>query len=124
MGVLYDLRGFLSALQGRKQFTLFFDWFYPNHSEVMLHALEAWADDRLAIGILKFYLEFVNNKAQRLNFEVSSPNGILIFREARYVEYDVSFQYMQTRFLISLLAELYSKVINAYGKHSAKDMIL
>ncbi|CAG8602788.1 1085_t:CDS:10 [Paraglomus occultum] len=93
MGVLYDLRGFLSALQGRKQFTLFFDWFYPNHSEVLLHALEAWADDRLAIGILKFYLEFVNNKAQRLNFEVSSPNGILIFREA-------------------------SKVINAYGRQT------
>jgi hypothetical protein len=109
MGVLYDLRGFLSAVQGRKHFALFFEWFYPNHAEVILRALEAWADDRLAIAVLKFYLEFVNNKAQRLNFEVSSPNGILIFREARYEKSrheksrHILYFIFNTQFLISSL---------------------
>jgi exportin-7 len=31
-------------------------------------------------AILKFTCEFVSNKNQRLNFEISSPNGILLFR--------------------------------------------
>lgn len=31
--------------------------------------------------LLKFMSEFVLNKAQRLTFDSSSPNGILLFRE-------------------------------------------
>lgn len=31
--------------------------------------------------LLKFMAEFVQNKAQRLTFDSSSPNGILLFRE-------------------------------------------
>lgn len=31
--------------------------------------------------LLKFVAEFVLNKAQRLTFDISSPNGILLFRE-------------------------------------------
>lgn len=31
--------------------------------------------------LLKFVAEFVLNKAQRLTFDSSSPNGILLFRE-------------------------------------------
>lgn len=31
--------------------------------------------------LLKFMAEFVLNKAQRLTFDSSSPNGILLFRE-------------------------------------------
>lgn len=32
--------------------------------------------------ILKFYAELVHNRSQRLHFDVSSPNGILLFRDA------------------------------------------
>lgn len=35
----------------------------------------------VAIPLLKFMTEFVHNKAQRLQFDCSSPNGILLFRE-------------------------------------------
>lgn len=31
--------------------------------------------------LLKFVAELVLNKSQRLNFESSSPNGLLLFRE-------------------------------------------
>ena len=32
-------------------------------------------------GALKFYCELVYNKQQRLTFDSSSPNGILLFRD-------------------------------------------
>ncbi|RIB12729.1 armadillo-type protein [Gigaspora rosea] len=92
LGIFRDLRGFLSAIQGRKNFLIFFEWFYPNYMQILCRALEAWSDDILAITILKFFLEFVNNRTQRLNFDISSPNGILLFRET-------------------------SKVISTYGKY-------
>lgn len=65
---------------------------------VLIHGLEAWGNDRLAITLLKFFAELVHNKGQRLNFEISSPNGILLFRETSkvlttYGGYLVSFKY-------------------------------
>ena len=35
--------------------------------------------------LLKLYAELVYNKAQRLTFDSSSPNGILLFRDASAV---------------------------------------
>ena len=32
--------------------------------------------------VLKLFAELVQNRSQRLQFDVSSPNGILLFREA------------------------------------------
>lgn len=36
---------------------------------------------QVTIPLLKFVAEFVLNKSQRLTFDSSSPNGILLFRE-------------------------------------------
>merc|ERR1719203_2092859 len=36
----------------------------------------------LTTPILKLFAELVQNRSQRLQFDVSSPNGILLFREA------------------------------------------
>ncbi|CAI2183999.1 8336_t:CDS:10 [Funneliformis geosporum] len=84
-GIFRDLRGFLSAIQSKKNFLVFFEWFYPQYVPILYHALEAWDNDPLAITILKFFLEFVSNRQQRLNFDISSPNGILLFRETSKV---------------------------------------
>ncbi|CAG8462154.1 14273_t:CDS:10 [Cetraspora pellucida] len=84
-GIFRDLRGFLSAIQAKKNFLNFFEWFYPNYMQILCRALEAWSDDKLVITILKFFLEFVNNRTSRLNFDISSPNGILLFRETSKV---------------------------------------
>ncbi|CAG8480838.1 7675_t:CDS:10 [Diversispora eburnea] len=85
LGIFRDLRGFLSAINNRKAFLMFFEWFYPNYMPTLCHALEAWLDDPLAIAILKFFMEFVYNRGQRLSFDISSPNGILLFRETSKV---------------------------------------
>lgn len=48
----------------------------------LLCCLEAWADcPEVTTAALKFMAEFVLNKTQRLTFDASSPNGILLFRE-------------------------------------------
>lgn len=51
-----------------------------------MRALEIWYHDpQLTTPILKLFAELVQNKSQRLQFDVSSPNGILLFREASKV---------------------------------------
>jgi hypothetical protein len=65
---------------------LLFDWLYPAHMPTLLCCLEAWADcPEVTTAALKFMGEFVLNKTQRLTFDASSPNGILLFREVSKV---------------------------------------
>ncbi len=65
---------------------LLFDWLYPAHMPALLCCLEAWADcPEVTTAALKFMGEFVLNKTQRLTFDASSPNGILLFREVSKV---------------------------------------
>lgn len=45
-------------------------------------AINLWYHDpQLTTSILKLYAELVHNRSQRLQFEISSPNGILLFRD-------------------------------------------
>jgi exportin-7 len=63
--------------------------------QVLLRAVELWYHDpNVTTPVLKLVTELVQNKSQRLQFDVSSPNGILLFREA-------------------------SKIIATYGKKNA-----
>ncbi|KAI9353121.1 armadillo-type protein [Pilaira anomala] len=83
--IFTDMRGFISPMQTRRHFILFFDWFYSEHSSILLRAVEAWSCDPIVNSLLSFYAEFVHNKSQRLGFEVSSANGILMFRDASQI---------------------------------------
>lgn len=95
-GVMRDLRGLLSSFQSKKQCMLFFDWFYP-YCGVCIKGLQANHDDNsVMVSVLRFFSEFVQNRSQaspfspsnshqRLNFDVSSPGGILLFRETSKV---------------------------------------
>ncbi|KAJ2813302.1 hypothetical protein H4S07_000787 [Coemansia furcata] len=81
--VLRDLRGFLSAVSSKSNYTMFFDWMCTTQRMRLVHrCVEMRADVKVQIAALKFMAEFVFNRTQRLNFDVASPNGILIFREA------------------------------------------
>ncbi|KAG2176377.1 hypothetical protein INT43_005611 [Umbelopsis isabellina] len=85
LGLFKDLQGFLIPIQSRVNFTMFFEWFYPDYVQVVHKALQSWGNDTLATSLLKFYSEFVYNRSQRLTFEVASANGILLFRETSRV---------------------------------------
>ncbi|KAF9187737.1 hypothetical protein BGZ51_001122 [Haplosporangium sp. Z 767] len=87
LGIFKDLRGFVSSITNRKQYSLFFDWFYPAYTPIVLRAIEIWPHDDLGIAILRFWHEFASNKSSRVTFESSSPNGILLFRETSNILY-------------------------------------
>lgn len=45
--------------------------------------MELWFHDPVVTTpVLKLFAELVQNRSQRLQFDVCSPNGILLFREA------------------------------------------
>lgn len=80
--------GGLSGLAepGRACAGLLFEWLYPAHLPTLRSCLEAWADSPdVTTAMLKFMAEFALNKTQRLTFDSSSPNGILLFREVSKV---------------------------------------
>ncbi|XP_047411294.1 ran-binding protein 17 isoform X3 [Sciurus carolinensis] len=83
IGLARDLRGIAFALNTKTSYTMLFDWMYPAYLPVLQRAVEQWyAEPACTTPILKLMAELMQNRSQRLNFDVSSPNGILLFREA------------------------------------------
>lgn len=86
VGLFRDLRGIAAATSTRRTYGLVFDWLYPAHAPVILQCLDAFAGcPDVTAPLLKFVAEFCFNKSQRLTFDSSSPNGILLFREVSKV---------------------------------------
>ncbi|EOA19851.1 hypothetical protein CARUB_v10000101mg [Capsella rubella] len=82
IGLMRDLRGIAMATSSRRSYGLLFDWLYPAHMPLLLRGISHWFDTpEVTTPLLKFMAEFVHNKTQRLTFDSSSPNGILLFRE-------------------------------------------
>ena len=51
--------------------------------ELFVQGIQLWYHDPLVtIPVLKLFSELVQNRSQRLLFDVTSPNGVLLFREA------------------------------------------
>uniref|UniRef100_A0A8C0K6Z7 RAN binding protein 17 n=1 Tax=Canis lupus dingo TaxID=286419 RepID=A0A8C0K6Z7_CANLU len=56
---------------------------YPTYLPILQRTIERWyGEPACTTPILKLMAELMQNRSQRLNFDVSSPNGILLFREA------------------------------------------
>lgn len=82
IGLFRDLRGLTQATSTRRTYGMIFDWLYPRRFPLVQKTCEIWADDPdVTTPLLKFVAEFVHNKTQRLTFDSSSVNGILLFRE-------------------------------------------
>eukprot|EP00392_Amoebophrya_sp_AT5.2_P011946 g12036.t1 len=92
IGLCRDLRGLCQACNGAESYGLLFSWLVQdasisnsanNRIALFYNALDVfWDDHEVTTPLLKFMAEFCYNKTQRINFEQSSPNGILLFREA------------------------------------------
>ncbi|XP_021031484.1 ran-binding protein 17 isoform X2 [Mus caroli] len=83
IGLARDLRGIAFALNTKTSYTMLFDWIYPAYLPALQRAIERWyGEPACTTPILKLLAELMQNRSQRLNFDVSSPNGILLFREA------------------------------------------
>jgi len=83
IGLARDLRGLIFAFNTKSSYAMLFDIIYPNFTEVLNKALEVWSHEpAVTTPVLKMMTEMALNRGQRLNFDVSSPNGILLFKEA------------------------------------------
>jgi exportin-7 len=83
IGLARDLRGLAFSFNTKTSYMMLFDWIYPNYTPILLRAIELWYHDpQVTTPVLKLFAELVQNRSQRLQFDVSSPNGILLFREA------------------------------------------
>ena len=86
MGVCRDLRGICQACTNKRTYIMLFEALYPTYFPIFARAAECFFDQPDAMfALFKFMQEFVNNKAQRVNFSMNSPNGILLFRETSAV---------------------------------------
>lgn len=81
IGVFRDLRGVASSLHNRRTYGMLFDLLHPQHLPLLSKVAEVWHDHPdVIVSVLRFLHEFCHNKANRVNFDQSSPNGILLFR--------------------------------------------
>ena len=81
IGVFRDLRGVAASLHNRKTYSALFDLLHPNQLPLLAKVADVWHDQTdVIISLLRFLHEFCHNKANRVNFDQSSPNGILLFR--------------------------------------------
>ncbi|KAG7356805.1 Importin-beta N-terminal domain containing protein [Nitzschia inconspicua] len=81
IGVFRDLRGIAASLHNRKTYSTLFDILHPQHLPLLAKVADVWYDQTdVIISLLRFLHEFCHNKANRVNFDQSSPNGILLFR--------------------------------------------
>lgn len=82
IGIARDLRGLAFAFNTKASFMMLFEWIYPRYTPILHSAIEMWYHDpQVTTPVLKLMAELVQNRSQRLQFDVSSPNGILLFRE-------------------------------------------
>jgi exportin-7 len=82
IGMLRDLRGIVSSTYNKRTYNIFFDSIYPLAFPLFTRIAETWYDEpNTMTALFKFFEQLVFNKGQRINFEQSSPNGILLFRE-------------------------------------------
>jgi len=81
IGVFRDLRGIAASLHNRKTYSALFEILHPLHLPLFSKVADLWYDQSdVMISLLRFLHEFCHNKANRVNFDQSSPNGILLFR--------------------------------------------
>jgi exportin-7 len=81
IGVLRDLRGIAASLHNRKTYSTLFEILHPQHLPLLAKVADIWHDQAdVTVSLLRFLHEFCHNKANRVNFDQSSANGILLFR--------------------------------------------
>lgn len=111
--IIIILRGINSSCQNNKNFSDFFDWFYPYYEPLIgnyfKHCLQYNADT--TFKTLKFIAEFCENKNGRLSFPNESPNDIKIFKSTANILIDLG------KYIIQNQNNLNEDVLFKYRKY-------
>jgi hypothetical protein len=82
IGLFRDLRGVSLGCTTKCTYAMLFDFLYPSFLPLLALAAEAFTTSAgVTVPLLKLLAELVHNRSTRLQFDCSSPNGILLFRE-------------------------------------------
>jgi len=85
MRIFHILRGLFKGAFSHKNFSLLFDWFYPEYFGIVEKCMSAYiqdpCDDDVVVLILKFIGELVDNSSNRLRFDTWSINGLIVYKE-------------------------------------------
>ena len=77
-----DMYGLAFVFTSKAVFSAFFEWMYPKYLGIFLAAVQMWPNDpNVTVPIFKMLAELVQNRQQRLQFELSNPGPYLLFRE-------------------------------------------
>eukprot|EP01035_Chromulina_nebulosa_P017439 gene17439-22991_t len=113
IGALRDLRGITVSTYNKRTYNLLFDSLYPHAFVLFNRIAEVWYDDaNVMTALLKFLQEFVLNKAQRITFEQSSANGILLFRETSNILCTYGSRILQIPVIKDVYIEKYKGIRN------------
>lgn len=83
--LFHILRGLFKGAFTHKNFSILFDWFYPDYFGIIKKCLNAYiqepCDDEVVLLILKFLGDLVDNSSNRLRFDTWSINGLIVYKE-------------------------------------------
>jgi exportin-7 len=111
VAALRDLRGIIVSAYNKRTYGLLFEALYPTYFPFFRCVAETWYDDPVVMtALMKFLQEFVANKGQRIYFENSSANGILLFRETSAIVCTYGSQILQVPLKVSIYLEKYKGI--------------
>lgn len=111
VGAFRDLRGISSATHSKRTYNLLFDVLYPTCFDLLNRVAEIWsADPTVMTACLKFLQDFVHNKNQRIVFDQSSANGILLFRETSAIVCTYGSRLLQLPVVQNIYVEKYKGI--------------
>ncbi|KAJ1518220.1 hypothetical protein HMI54_001909 [Coelomomyces lativittatus] len=118
VGFFRDLRGISYSINTKRNYLLFWDWIYPSKMQLLLKSMEAFSiNSTVSNSLLKFFLEFCSNKNNRMTFDTSSVNGILLFREASQLLqiYGSRIMNYQASSPSQIYNEVYKCIVSCFG---------
>lgn len=111
IGILRDLRGIVTSTYNKRTYNLFFDAVFSLAFPLFHRVAENFYNDpTVMIALFKFMQEFVLNKGQRIFFEQSSANGILLFRETSNIICAYGSRILQVPVIRDIQAEKYKGI--------------
>ncbi|KAJ6241569.1 exportin 7 [Anaeramoeba flamelloides] len=81
VGFIKDIKGVLQSIPNSTCFGIFFDWIFPNYTELFHNIFNHYYDSYLIVtNCLKFWKELTTNTMNRIKFPSYSPNGVYLFQ--------------------------------------------
>lgn len=93
MRAIYILRGLFRGALSHRSFSMVFDWFYPQHFEIVRKCMQVYFNqDEILYLVLKLLSDLLDNSSNRMRFDTWNVNGLILYKETsniviKYLEF-------------------------------------